>query len=299
MRAKTWGHVLSSVLGLYCCACDATTAPAPTRSSPGVVAQVGGLSVTQDMLRLFEAPDEALLLGLVNDSLFAQEASRTDTARAQVVERAVLGRAMIEHLRDQTLQERAPTEDERAQVIAEQWVRLDHPRAVRTVVFRVPVPDLADDAPYRALAEKLQAAATGSLNLETALERTSAVDAGLPFERVRMPPVAVDGRVVPQNAMDQEMTRVDPEYAAHACALNAPAEVSPVFALRDAYQFLFSTEIVEAVSPDGAAQRREVEFRVAERRIAPELAQLETKGKKLLTWSEKEVPALLKLVWRE
>jgi len=299
MRMRAWSHVLWGTVSLGGLACDPVTLPPPADSSPEVVAQVGRLSVTQDMLRLFDVRDEALLRGLVSDSLLAQAASGTDSGRSAVVERGVLGRALIEHLRDQTLRERAPSKDERAQVIAEQWVRLDRPRAVRTVVFRVPVPELADDAPYRELAEKLQAAAVGSLNLETALERTSAVETKLQFERVRMPPVAADGRVVPQNAMDRGMTQVDPQYAEQACALQAPAEVSPVFALRDAYQFLFSTEIIEAVSADGEAQRREVELRVAERRVAPELARIEANGKKLLKWSGKDVPALLKLVWRE
>jgi len=292
-------HTMMLAVGVLCAACDQPGSPKVANLAPDAVAQVGELPITQDMLRLFAVADESLLRGLVSDALLAQEVTSVDTQRRSVIERAVLGRAVIERLRDQSLLEHPATQDERARVIAEHWVRLDRPRAVRTVVFRVPVPDLADDAPYRELAEKLRAAALGSLNLETALQRTSAVETGLVVERVRMPPVAADGRVIPQNAMDHGMTQVDPQYAQQACALQAPAELSPVFALREAYQFVFSTEVIEGVSPTGAQQRREVELRVGEQRAQPTLAQIQAAGKKSLKWSEKDVPALLKLVWPE
>lgn len=283
--------------GGSCMACTET--PPQAALGPDVVAGVGALAVTRGMVQLFDAHGEELIDGLVRDTLFAQESAATAGDRASVIERGVLSRALVETMRDRALQAAPPTEEESKQIVAEQWLRFDRPRAVRTVAIRVPVPEMADDALYQAAAEKLRQASLGTLNLETLLERTQAVEVQVEVQRVRMPPVAADGKVVPEDAMDHDLTQVEREFAEQANLLSAPADITPVFALKDAFQFLFATEIIEPFKMDAAEQRREVQLRVGQSRISPQLAEIVAAGKARLEWSTKDVPALLKRVWRE
>jgi len=266
----------------------------------GTLARVGPLEITRGMLKLWSPPsDPPALDGLVTDGLFALESRARTAHRAVAVERGALARALVEHLRTESLLAHPPRPEELKRVTGDNWLRFDRPRAVRTVVIRVPVPPMADDTKYRAVADQLRAAAQGSYNVESLLQKVSTVTTDVEVQRMRLPPLAADGRVVPMLPQDHEMQRVEPKLARIVSGLLAPGELSEVFSMSDAYQFVLATEVIEASLPADQKAQHALQQLVAAQRVKPTLLQITEKRKAKALYSQKDVPALLKLVWRE
>ena len=284
-------------LGWLNCACDTSPqAQLPQgRSSSG---SVGENSVTEGMLALWSEADQTIISDLVSDTLLSLESRASEPHRAAVIERAVLSRILIEDLRSKSLNDAAPKQAEIDKTIREQWLRFARPRAVRSVVVRVPVPTMVNDEPYRLLAEELRAASVGAHNIEGLLAQQATVETRLTVQRMRMPPVASDGRVVPMISQDHEVKQVEAPFAQTVSSLNT-GELSPVFATSDAYQFVFATEVIDARTSDDEQSRKELAYRVAARRLKPELSQITHAKTSKVTYSTKDVAALLKLIWRE
>lgn len=289
-----------ALLGGASFACDQSTqAQLLEQRAPTELAQVGDQGISQAMLDLWPEHDETRVSALVSDTLLSLEAKASEAHRATVIERAAFSRALIESLRSQTLNKKAPTQTEIDLEMRDNWLRFARPRAVRSVVIRVPVPALVRDEPYQRLADELRAASDGAHNIEGLLAQQMTVTSGLEIQRMRMPPVASDGRVVPMISQDKEVQQVDPRFAQIVSSLRSPGELSSVFATSDAYQFAFATEIIDELKADDVESRTEIAYRVAARRLKPTLSQItHTKASKVV-YSTKDVTALLKLIWRE
>ena len=155
------------------------------------------------------------------------------------------------------------------------------------------------DEPYRRLADDLRAASEGAHNIEGLLAQQVEVKSNLEVQRMRLPPVASDGRVVPMISQDREVQQVDVRFAQVVTSLHSPGELSPVFATSDAYQFVFATEIIDELKADDVESRTEIAYRVAALRLKPELSQITHATPSKVVYSSKDVAALLKLIWRE
>jgi hypothetical protein len=296
---------LASTVFMFFAALGCQNLPTPTGSQSRSATEGAALTQAErqarrEMSELWASPAPHLDDNLIADSLLAEASRQAYPARAAVIERATLGRALVEAMSKSTLRANPPQQQETLQVRSLHWLLLDRPRAVRTAVVRVPVPEMASDQKYQQLAQELRTAAQNAHNIEGLLQSLAGVQTTLEVQRMRMPPVAADGRVVPLLPQDYELNieRVAPEFAQQASALIEAGQLSSVFASSDAYQFLFCEEIIDATHWDSQEKSQQVERLVAKGRIQSELAQISTMDPARVRWSTKEVPALLKLVWR-
>ncbi len=302
-RDKTNSRRLSFCLALLLLSCNGGSKGSETHDAAklgaGVLARVGPLSIGQDEWGILKQGATVDLEVLVSDTLLSLESTRLSPHRAAVIRRAGRARALMEELERATLRATPLSSSELDSVRDEYWLRFDRPRAVRSAVIRVPVPALADDAPYRDLAARLHAAASETHNLQGLLLALDRVDTDLEVQRMRMPPVAADGRVVPILPQDHEMERVQPSLAEHVSALQQPGEVSPIFAGPDSYQFVFAIEIIEEERASGESARQQMRKLALARRLKEPLAGIKDVQKANLSYSRKELGALLGLVWRK
>jgi hypothetical protein len=188
---------------------DLPKPPTPSSStlSPGTVANVGSLAISDDVVVLVaasqEIPIRAALDRLVRDALFANGALRARLDRdpgVAAAERGVLARARLEALKDEA-NRTEPDDTELAEATARHFVELDRPEAFRVVHALVKLPDNADlptKARARALAERL-ADRVGKAKDEAEFRSLAeGLDdrGGLDIVVETLQPVAADGRIV-------------------------------------------------------------------------------------------------------
>ena len=296
---------LSTVCGLAAIVvfgCQSTE-PAPAARSilpADALAKVGPVTIGEELFALWPEDQAPRLDAMVNDTLLALESTRRAPHRATVLERATSSRALLEALREEAATRAPPSQQELSREKARNWVRFDRPRAVRSVIVRIPVPEMADDGPYKALAMQLRAAAESAHNVEGLLGAVGSVKTEFEVQGMRMPPVAAGGRVVPMLPQDHEMERVEPSVAAEITALQSPGDLTGVFPSETAYQFALATEIIEPSHSDKERIEEELVQLVLAERVKPQLAELTGAKTKAaaVTFSKKDVPALLRMVGR-
>ena len=130
--------LLASAACTLSCSAESRPTPASGTLPPGVAARVGGdLVETATIARIANARgvDRSHARDLaIKDALFAA-AARTNPERAaevSVVERAILGRTLLETLRNRSESAGPPTDAEVGEMTAERWMDVDRPPSVRT-----------------------------------------------------------------------------------------------------------------------------------------------------------------------
>ncbi len=219
----------------------------------GVVALVGDQPVTratvERIARARSVSPQVARDAAVRDALLAA-AARADLAGFGIVasaDRSILARALLEGLQQQA-QARPVTDAEVAEMTARRWAELDRPVSARTAhaVARVEKPE--DDAPARALAERIARELGDVTDPEEFVKRAKAVPAGsVQLVAERLPPVTADGRVVKLDAPPGAPTQTfDPAYARAANALRAVGDKSPVTKSDFGYHVILLEERMEA-----------------------------------------------------
>lgn len=143
--------------------------PAPSASSgalpAGVVARAGSAEIhAETVARIVESAEvspEIARERAISDALFAQEAEqRLPRGMAVTLERAVLGRALLEQLRREAERQGDPTDEEVERATRERWLDLDRPESAR-VTHAVVLPGNGDPARARQVAEEMARAVQG------------------------------------------------------------------------------------------------------------------------------------------
>jgi peptidyl-prolyl cis-trans isomerase C len=232
------------------CSAESRSVVARKTLPSGVAASVGNELVLSDTVARIAAARGVELVRArelaIRDALFAA-AARATRERADgvvVAERANLARRVLERFDQDADAAGPPTDAELAALTAERWVDFDRPPSVRTshAVVRVKKPD--DDAPARALAQRLAAALRGAATSAEFVERARAFPAS-PLEVVAEPlsPVTADGRMwEPTARPGTQLPPVDVDYARAANALERPGEQSPLVKSAFGYHVIFLDE---------------------------------------------------------
>lgn len=220
--------------------CGNPAAPTVDRASPlgsGEVARVGSEIVQADTVARIAAR-QSISPATANDraiadARFAAEARRSVSASARrAIERAAAARTVLEVLMQQARQAGAPTERELDDIVAERWLELARPAAVRTThaVVRNDRPER--DAAARAVAEKLAEALSHASTSEAFIVVAKAFPAdGFEIVAELLPFLTGDGRAFDRNPATQAFVasgEMDPAFAAGAIALQTPGQQSPV-----------------------------------------------------------------------
>jgi peptidyl-prolyl cis-trans isomerase C len=171
----------------------------------------------------------------VADARLAAEARASLPAGARrTIDRAAAARTVLEELMQQARQAGAPSQQELDDIVAERWVELDRPTAVRTThaVVRNERPER--DAAAHTLADKLAQALAHASTSEAfvALAKSFPAD-GFQIVAEPLPFIAADGRAFDRNPPHEGFapllnTRMDLAFAAGAIALETPGQQSPV-----------------------------------------------------------------------
>jgi peptidyl-prolyl cis-trans isomerase C len=204
---------------------------------PGIAARVGSEEIALETvariaraqnLSLAEARERA-----VSDALFAAQVRSDPARRADVAaaERGVLGRAVAETFRERAEAQGPPTDAEIEALTAERWVELDRPESVRVAHAVVLVEKPEEEAPARALAERLARALDGARDGAELVRRAKAFPPeGLKVTAERLPACTLDGRTWDPDARPPAALSAsfDSAFANAAHALKNPGEQSGV-----------------------------------------------------------------------
>ncbi|HEY3498257.1 MAG TPA: peptidyl-prolyl cis-trans isomerase [Polyangiaceae bacterium] len=270
-------------LAVFLTSCAEERRPPPavqTSLPPGVAARAGGEDVTTaTVLRIareqgvgpLEARERA-----ITDALFAARARSTPEYRAAVsaAERAVLARALLEGIRDRARGAGPVTDAELATLTAERWVELDRPPSARVAHAVVLVKKPEDDAPARALAERLAAALRGAKDGAELVRRAKAFSAGaLTITAEHLPPCTLDGRTWDSNAVPPAALggNFDLDFARAANALEKPGDQSGVVKTAFGYHVIQLEERYPEQRESPEARRSLLWDAVIARRAKPEL----------------------------
>jgi hypothetical protein len=254
-RGRAVARWVGAVAAVGCSQADPGPVQRPTAAAlpEGVVALVGGQQVdratVERIARARSVSPQAARDAAVRDALLAA-AARADLAGFGIVasaERSILARALLEQF-DQQARARPVTKAEVAEMTARRWAEFDRPVSARTAhaVARVNKPE--DDAPARALAERIAHELAAVTDPEEFVKRAKEVPAGsVKVVAERLPPVTADGRVVQLNAPPGAPTRTfDPAYARAANALRSVGDKSPVTKTEFGYHVILLEERMEA-----------------------------------------------------
>ncbi len=208
---------------------------------------------------------------LISDALFAAHA-RESLPRylVEAAERSALARRLLEELMIDAEAMGLPTEAEIADETARRWWELDRPSAVRTVHVVVRAAHgSADRKAARRLAALLHERLEGLSDAESFMKVAKAADPGkLKVVVERLPAVALDGRVVPDQpphpgAEPQTLSR---RYSEAAHALSKVGDVSGVVDTEFGCHVILLVERVAAKRRSLAERRRLVSEQVVARR---------------------------------
>jgi hypothetical protein len=215
----------------------------------GVVARVADLDVSESSVQAIARAQgivpRAALDRAIADALFAVAASKDlDRAIVEVTTRSAHARALLETLAERARAAGPPSDDEIAKLTQERWAELDRPPTARTthVVVRVKKPE--DDAPARALADRLAQALAGASDVDEFERRAKAEPAeGLEVRVERLPAVAADGRTYyPERITQSSDATFDKDFSVAALELEAPGDQSPVVKTPFGYHVIFLEE---------------------------------------------------------
>jgi parvulin-like peptidyl-prolyl isomerase len=230
--ARTWlACSLSAACGEQPAAPLATQAALPA----GVAARVGAEDIrAESVARIARAQSLDLVTArerAVSDALFAALARSDPARRADVssAERAVLGRAVAEMLREQARARGPATDEELSKLTAERWVELDRPESVRVAHAVVRVEKNDDEAKLREFAGRLAKALQGAPNGDELIRRAQAFPAeGHTVTAERLPPCTADGRTWEPSAQPPAAltAQLDLDFTRAAHALKTPGEQS-------------------------------------------------------------------------
>ncbi len=202
----------------------------------GDAARVGDAVVSLELVKRVavaqaRAP-EAVLPGLIRDTLFAQKLQRSEPQKADYLRRTAFAVAITKSFLEQAKAAGPPTDDEVKHFTERNWYQLDRPEMARTVHALIVVGEGQDKAAARSVATKLQENLRESEGLEDFVQRAKAFDAGdweLKLEQVKA--VSVDGQAVDPNQPPrpgQPPDSYDRDFAAAANALQTEGQVSDV-----------------------------------------------------------------------
>jgi peptidyl-prolyl cis-trans isomerase C len=246
---------------------------------PGAAARVGNDEIAlESVARIARAeqvtPAEARERAIV-DALFAAQIRSDPARRADVAaaERAALGRAVAETIRDHA-RARGPASDVELETLtSERWIDLDRPESVRTVHALVLVEKPEEDAPARALAERLAVALRGAENGIDFLRRVKAFPAeGRTVRGERLPACTSDGRTWDPNARPPAAlgTKFDLDFARAANALKNPRDQSGVVKTSFGYHVIMLEQRYPELREPLEARRALLWDTVIARRAKPE-----------------------------
>jgi hypothetical protein len=224
-----------------------------TTLPPGIAASVAGeLVEARTVARIASARglERSLARELaIRDALFAA-AVRAMPERADAVvvaERTNLARLLLEAIEKDAENLGPPTEAELGELSAERWTELDRPPSARTTHALVFVKKPEDDAPARALAQKLADALGGATASAEFIERAQAFPAApLEVRAERVGPVTLDGRMWDPSARPgTKFPTVDLVYAQAALALAHPGDQSPIVKSAFGYHVILLDERID------------------------------------------------------
>jgi parvulin-like peptidyl-prolyl isomerase len=224
------GQVIAVALALTA-SCGSSPPPAAhVRLSGNVVAKVGEVPITSDLVaavaaRQHSSPREALD-ALIDDALAAEAAhaqgldTRVDVAWALASTRA---RLATERIAAESRAKGPPTDEEVAQATDRRWRDFDLPERVRVIHAIVPRKDVKDPIQAARLASQVREAVLGARDDKEFEQAARAVPAaGFTVEVESLPAFTPDGRIVERDAV------MDRTFATAAFALTSPGDTSPV-----------------------------------------------------------------------
>jgi hypothetical protein len=269
---------------------------------PGAFALVGGQSLGQDLLlRSARERDVASASqALISDALVALDSSEQMPERAAAVQRGLLVRGLIDHLRQEAL-ERSPVQSQELDLAAKAlWAELDRPRCVRTVNIVASVAPLTDGEQEERVMRRIAQAVRGAMTTdELALRVDQAPKEGLNVAAFFVPPLTEDGRVYAQTPTDAAAAVPPVEYARAAARLTYAGETSDVVSTSAGYHVLMAIDILPPASVSEPERTERLRTAVADRRIEPELDRLRRElSVSTNVWRNPHSAALTSLVWR-
>jgi DNA-binding transcriptional regulator YdaS (Cro superfamily) len=285
-------------LGTFACARKQETSLQDSRLGPNSFARVGAQQLDVALLADPQRPARELSQAVISDALLSLHAEKTLPQHRPAVERAVLGRVMVEELRRQATGGLAPSQATLEAQREANWMLFDRPRAVRVGEIFVPVPELAPEAKYKALAEELHSAAASAHHLEDVLEAIDSVKTDIEIVRRRVPPVAADGRVVRMLPQDEQWDRVERRFAETVTQLQAPGDVGQVFATEGGFSFAYVIEVIPALRPTDEEVRDQLIKHEAAPTVKREMRRIIDQGQANVKRSTGDISPYLELVWR-
>ena len=246
--------------------CDAVKASGePTsRKLPSMVARVGDVEIASEQVRAVMRTQglsaDRSLEALVQDAVLAQYGQSTlDAHWLASAERTALARLLLERLWAEVAAQPGPTGAEMTREAANHWWEFDRPAAAKTTHAVVRVKKPADEPGARALASRLRERLVGVTGVDEFLELAKGMDAGrLEIVAESLPPVAVDGRIVPieRPPPGANVGRLVSQYALAANALEVQGEISPVVETEFGYHIIYLEGRLGAHVMPIAEQRR-------------------------------------------
>lgn len=265
----------------------------------GAFASVGPDVLHTNELAVVNAEStEAAARLLVHDALFAQRARSTAPQRSAVVERAALGRALLESLEAEQARRNPITDGELNNALSKHWVQLDRPRSVRTVELFIALGALDNDEKAHAEMEKLRKLAVVAHNVESLRELLGSFESDFEIRPTFVPPVTADARVVPLTPQDRRITRVPQALAEEANRLQHPGELSPVFTTEAGVHLLYAVEVVPELRSSATELKKRLRKLILAERTAPVLNALRAARKTKPVFPQRDLTVLTRLAWR-
>lgn len=234
---KGWARAGSFVVWVAVGACRGPVAQPKSRTLPeGTAALVGADRVNVRTVERIAAAQgvgaKAACERAVFDALLAAFAEEHFTAASiRQAERSAAARVLLESFREHAEQQGPPTDAEVAAATERHFWQLDRPSLLRTTHVVVRVKEAGEDAPARALADRIAAAVAGIRDPARFRAAALSVPAGGLTVRVEdLEPVARDGRAVdpaappPANSPPDHFSAsyVDAAYAIHEIGQQSP-----------------------------------------------------------------------------
>ncbi len=285
MRGEGWklrGWILGLVAGALLVACEEEEPPRAMLHGDvpsGAFARVGDQTLPLSLLDGAADPKQRAE-DLVADSLLALESERRRPHRAEVVRRGILARALLESLSEAALEEKPPTQQERAEVERELWQELDRPRAVRTGYAFVPFrPMQTGDAEF----EYMEAVADAVQDLESPkrfAEKVRSVEARDFSVRLgQAPALTADGRIVELSPADETAQAPPEPYASRAARLPERGATSDVVATEEGLFVIVALEVVEPYRASKQERERRIRAAVGAKRAEADLARIKKRAR--------------------